>query len=201
MSEILIQFSRAAPVLFFDKWIKDRALCICRLTHSPFSHVDLVMDDPRWPHGSLLGSSNNPTAPVIIGNPCGVALRHCDYQEFAVRRVARIPCTPEQKQAFTQFCLDQLGKPFDSEAIRVRHFLSFDFKDRDWRDDRNWFCAEMMARATEHAKLLSWKLACYKNRVTATDYLLIINPLIDVDEFYAPIMGMRLGRYEQENIV
>ena len=91
-------------------------------SHSPFCHGDLVLDD-----GTLLGSSNNPGAPVITGNPSGGRHPPLGLPKIYLRLNARIEATPEQKAAFEQFCHDQLGKPFDSEALRFRTFLSGDF--------------------------------------------------------------------------
>jgi len=199
MAELFIQFSRAAPLNWFDRWVLDRSKMICRITRAPFSHVDLELcDHPHYPHGALLGASNNPEAPVITGNARGVAVRPFDYQEFAIRRVARIPCSEEVKDAFINFCLDQLGKPFDSEALSMKLMFSTDWTDRDWRDDRRWFCAEMLTRAAEVSGLLTWQLACLKSRVSPSDLLLIINPLMPtIEDFWAPIPGVKLGRYEE----
>ena len=181
MSEIVVQCSRAAPVGWLAEHFQlfDTSHWIARLSHSPFSHGDLRLDN-----GDLLGSSNSKNSPYIAGNPAGVAIRPPDYQKFRLRVDARIEATAEQKAAFEQFCRDQLGKPFDSEALRFRTFLSGDFHDRDWREPSKWYCWEMIACATKHANLLRRPLVIVKNRVTSADWLLMVNHiLINVDDF------------------
>lgn len=183
MDAITILCSRAAPVEFFDRWIADRSMCIARLTHCEFSHGDYVMQN-----GDLLGASFNPRAPIVLtnppGDPCGVARRPWNYQRFAVRRIARIPCTEHQKRKFEHFCLAQLGKPFDSEAIKFKTFLSANFESRKWRNPARWFCYELLARAMEVSGVLERPILSVKNRITGGDFLLIINHLIDVEEFW-----------------
>lgn len=194
-AEIRIQFSRCAPPTLAEMWrdksFIDYSLWICRLTHSPFSHVDLVLDD-----GNLLGASNNPYAPVIAGNASGVAIRPPHYQRFSIRRIATIPASDEIKKKFHDFCLAQLGKPFDSGALKVGEFLSPDFSDRDWRDDVAWYCAEMIGRATEVSCLIPWCYPGIKGRLTPADYLNWAASRIDFDSFMKPIAGLTLDRGE-----
>lgn len=157
---------------------------ICRLSHSPFSHGDLLLDD-----GTLLGSSNSPDVPVIQGNPCGVAIRPANYHKFAIKHQAVMRCSPETKARFHDFCYAQLGKPFDTGAVKFRTFLSADFSNRDWRDDSMWYCYEMLARATEVSQLIWWDLIGIKNRVTGSDYLMMINPIMDTNLFWETANG------------
>jgi hypothetical protein len=163
----------------------DYAMAICALTHSPFSHVDLVLDDD-----TLLGASDNPEAPVIKtsppGNPRGVAVRPANYQRFAIRQDAVIVTTPEIKKAFTDFCTAQLGKPFDTSALKLQVFLSTGFADRNWRADYNWFCAELLGRAAEVSGLLGYSYPGIKNRMTASDLLIWTAAKIDFDGFMEP---------------
>jgi hypothetical protein len=184
VATITIQFSTASPVEWFDRWVLDRSKMICRLSHSPFSHGDLVLHD-----GHLLGASDNPNAPILRshppGNPRGVAIRPANYQKFAIRRRAVIPVTLRQKRHYEEFCRAQLGKPFDHEALRFKTFLSAELGNRDWRNPDLWYCHEMLVRGYEVVGILPWKLINVKNRVTSGDHLLIINPLIDVEAFYA----------------
>lgn len=185
MAELVIEFSRAAPTEFFDRWILDRSKLICRLAHSPFSHGDYVLG-PEYGHqaGFLLGASDSPHCPYALGDPRGVALRPPDYHQFALRHRARVPCTDIQKKHYEKFLFDQLGKPFDHDALRFRYFLSDRFDDRNWRADEAWYCHELLVRGYEVASVLPWKLIGIKNRITGGDHLLIINPLIDVDSFW-----------------
>jgi hypothetical protein len=191
---ITIRFSRCAPPTWREMWInkslKDYSICICRMTHSQFSHVDLL-----WDKGGvygLLGASDNFEAPHIIGNPRGVAIRPVNYQRFAIRRDAVIHTTPAIKEAFENFCYDQLNKPFDTEALKFKTFLSPSFH-RDWRDLAKWFCAELMGRATEVSKLIGYEYPGVKNRMTAADLLVFLAPVIDFVRFELPVSGLVLG--------
>jgi tetratricopeptide (TPR) repeat protein len=182
-AEIVIQFSCAAAPSHW--WQIDYSQWICRLTHSPFSHVDLVL-----PEG-LLGASDHPTAPLVKTDPPGaargVALRVRDYQVFRIRRNATIRTVEEKAQAFRDFCWSQLGMPFDNGALKPSVFLSPGFQDRDWRTPGAWYCAELMTRALEVSGVLNWPILAVKNRITAADLLLIINPLIDAEAFRAEL--------------
>jgi len=188
---VTLRFSRCATPTLQERWDNrspfDISLWICRLTHSPFSHVDLLLDD-----GNLLGSSNSPLAPVVSGNSRGVAVRPPNYQRFAVRRDAQIMTTPKRKQRFHDFCMAQLGKPFDREALKPTIFLSSSFEKRDWRIDDKWFCAEMMGRATEVAPLIDWTIPGIKNRITPADLILLLAPLYDYAVASKPIPGLKL---------
>jgi hypothetical protein len=196
MVVLTLRFSRCLTPTWRERWqaksFIDYSVWICRLTHSPFSHVDLLLDD-----GNLLGSSDNPTAPVIEGNARGVAIRPFDYQKFAVRRDVRMNVTEIQKQTFHDFCIAQLGQPFDTEVMRPRVFISPNFHNRDWRKSGKWYCAELMARATEEAKLLDWPIPGIKNRVTAADLLLLLAPLYDFNQCFKPIPGLQLEPWEE----
>ena len=193
---ITLRFSRAAPPTWHERWrdktFLDYSLWICRLTHSPFSHVDLVLDN-----GDLLGASDNLHAPVIgpKSNPRGVAIRPVDYQRFAVRRDAVMPTTSARKKRFTEFCMEQLGKPFDTSALKPTTFLSPDFRERDWRVDDKWWCAELMGCATEYAPLLDWPIPGIKNRVTCADLILLLAPLYDFEMARKPL-NIKLESWE-----
>jgi hypothetical protein len=195
-STITFRFSRAATPTLRERWDNkspfDSSLWICRLTHSPFSHVDLLLDD-----GNLLGASDNPLAPVIRGNARGVAIRPPEYQRFAVRRDVTIKTTAERKASFIEFCMDQLGKPFDGEALSPKVFLSPHFEYRDWRATDRWFCAELMAHGCEVAPLVDWEIPGIKNRVTPADLILLLAPLYDFGVARKPIEGLKLEPWEQ----
>jgi len=193
---VKLRFSRCASATWRERWrdktFIDFSLLICRLTHSPFSHVDLVLDD-----GNLLGASDNPSAPVMSGNPRGVAIRPPHYQRFAVRRDATIKTTPKRRKRFHDFCWDQLGKPFDNSALSPKIFLSPSFENRDWRSPEKWFCAELMGRATEEAPLLDWEIPGIKNRITPADLILILAPLYDFKIAARPIEGIKMEPWER----
>jgi hypothetical protein len=194
--KLTLRFSRCLAPTWRERWkaksFIDYSIWICRLTHSPFSHVDLLLDD-----GNLLGSSDNPTAPVIEGNARGVAIRQPNYQKFAVRRDVVMSVTPKEKQLFENYCRTQLGKPFDIEVMKPRIFISPNFHNRDWRTEEKWFCAELMARATEEAELLGWPIPGIKNRITPADLILLLAPLYDFELCSKPIPGLQLEQWEE----
>ena len=179
---IRIQFSTSL------EWQSD---VIRRMCHSPFSHVD-VLDDG----GNCFGASNSPKAPVIFGNPEGVALRPADYQPFGIRRVARVDTTTAVEAKFWTALHDQQGKPFDGGALYT--FLSPDVSvDRDWREVDSWFCSELVTWALEQAGLWPWHLLVSKNRVAPADLLYLINPFVTNDDtFWLPVPGVKLGPKE-----
>lgn len=183
---ITIRFSRAAAPNLREMWQQrspiDYSMWICRLTHCPFSHVDLLVKCNG--REGLLGASNNPNAPVLVGNPCGVAVRPVDYQRFAIRHDAVITTTPAIKAAFEGFCLAQIGKPFDQ--LGLISFLSSNFE-RDWRSSNRWYCAEMLGRATEESNLMGYRYPANKYWLTSADLLLYLTPKIDFAKFRKPI--------------
>jgi hypothetical protein len=201
MAEIHILFSRAAPITWYQRNIYDSSLWLARYAHCEFSHGDYIIHAGPM-SGALLGASDNPDAPVVIhkgarmGNPRGVAVREPTYQRFAVRRKATIPTTPDHVKKYEAFLMDQLGKPFDTDALKFSTFLSSNFNSRNWRDDSKWYCHEMLVHGYEVARVLAWKLVNAKNRITGGDHLLIINPLIDVDAFRHQIPDIELSEGE-----
>lgn len=187
MSEIVLQFSTTQDSL--SNWV---SALIRRLCHSPFSHVDFVLDD-----GSLLGASDNAQAPVLKGNPRGVAIRPPDYQAFGVRR--RMVIKTDKADAIVNCALTQLGKPFDSSALH--DFFNDAFPGvRDWQENGRWFCAELVIWAFETGGYwLPTELLWPKNRVSPTDIFLIF--LMDSnwsnrDTFWSPIHNLVLGLKE-----
>src|SRR6516225_6962601 len=180
LTTVVLQFSRCAPLTLKERWQQkawvDYSLWICRLTHSPFSHVDLVLED-----GNLLGASDNPHAPVVAGNARGVAIRPPEYQRFSVRRNVTIHTSNRRATRFHDFVMAQRGKPFDSSALKPGVFLSGDFSNRDWRTEDSWYCAELIGRAVEVAPLLDWTIPGIKNRITPADLILLLAPLYDYD--------------------
>jgi hypothetical protein len=200
---LILQFSTAAPEwrhwtpgwlkhhfpwhLAFDKnWGSG---LIRRSCHSPFSHVDMVMKD-----GSLLGASYSPKAPYIHGNPCGVASRPFDYQQFKYRR--QMILATERADDIRRIWSTQLGKGYDNGSLWDMIGDSFPGA-RDWRLNESWFCSEGVAWAMETGHF--WgphQLRWPKNRVSPTDLLLMcINDerWINRDTFWAPVPGLALG--------
>lgn len=195
MADLCIRFSRAAPPTWQEMWKQksfiDYSEWICRLTHSPFSHVDLLVKE------GLLGASNNPDAPVVTGNPSGVAIRPIEYQRFKWRRDVHMQTTEGSANLFEQFCRAQIGKPFDVGALRPTMFLSPDFHKRDWRQPDKWFCAEMIGRAIEVSNLLGYPIPGIKNRITPADLVLLLAPKMNYEVARLPIPGLKLQPWEE----
>jgi hypothetical protein len=154
--------------LRFSTSTERSSMVIRRMLHSPFSHVDAVMDD-----GSMLGASDQgPTSPVIVGTPQGVAIRPADYQIFGIRRDMLLEAGGDVTNLFYNALLSQLGKPFDHSAMW--EFLSADF-DRNWQQDDMWFCSELMAWALERAGFwggtaIPWP----KSRISPSDLQMVL---------------------------
>lgn len=197
---VILQFSTAAPSSFipFTKgWPNRYSKAIRVLGHTYFSHVDFLLED-----GNLLGASNNPDAPIVAGNPRGVAIRPPDYQSFGIRR-QMILLTP-RADAILDFAKAQVGKPFDSGALSPKVFLADPFYraiegDRDWRDPDMWFCMELVICAFEAGGYWGGKVPIKKNRVTPGDGYMIfmMDPnFINKYVFFDPIPSLKMGIYE-----
>ncbi len=188
MTRIVLQFSTTAHDTLRLRWENRWSEIIRRAGHTPFSHVDLMLSD-----GNFLGASDSPDAPIIHGNPRGVAVRPHNYQLFGYRRRAILE-TPRARD-IEQIALTQVGKGFDYAF--VRDFISDKFPGaRNWRLDDSWFCAELIAWALETGQFWgSQQLDWPKNRVSPTDVLLILvaDPRwINKDEFWQPVPGLIL---------
>ena len=117
---IILQFSTS------KEW---SSMVIRRMTHSPFSHVDVAMD------GGLFGASD----------PGGVMWRRIDYQVFGIRQnlVLHTPAA----DLFHILLKAERGKPFDGSALWS--FMSEEV--RDWRRPDKWFCSELVFQAFKEA--------------------------------------------------
>jgi len=185
---VVMQFSTTANSI--HNWA---SAVIRRMTHSPFSHCDIVLPD-----GNMLGASDSPDSIYITGNPRGVAVRPPNYQEFGTRR--RMLLQTAKAEAILSTAMSQLGKPFDHEALH--DFISDDFPGvRNWRDTGKWYCAEHIVWSIESAgywepRQLLWP----KNRVSPTDIFLVFmfDPnWINRDTFWDPVPGLALGPQEK----
>lgn len=104
---------------------------VCRKTASKFAHVDFLMSD-----GQLLGA--------IPGK--GVVLRSPTPEKELRSLVLEAPVENGYKYA-----LEQLGKPYDWGAILG---LSSPFPvQRNWLDDRLWYCSELAVASLMQAGL------------------------------------------------
>ena len=183
MAELVVQYSTSTA---FASGI------IRRLSHSPFSHVDIVL-----PGEGLLGVSG-PDKYVVNGKPFndpgGVLLRPFDpWPYLTPPKVARLQTTSAIVDAVIAAGRSQLGKPFDNSALWG--FLEDTARDapktgaaRDWRDQASWFCSEWAIWSAETGKLFPYPLAVVENRVTPADTLLCFNPFMtaaNIAEFTA----------------
>lgn len=223
MPHLVIQFSTSAPASFvpFSKgWPNRWSKAIRVLGHSYFSHVDFCVSVElmaRWlerdpvqlaaKYGSygMLGASYNPNAPVIAGNPGGVAYRPIDYQSFGIRRWMIFDIEQAMLEAILFYAHSQVGRPFDSAALSPKIFLSDPFygavESRDWRDPNKWFCQELVVCSLETGGFWGVGVKCpiLKNRITPADGTMILmmdHRLLNRDTWLAPISGISMGRYE-----
>jgi hypothetical protein len=188
MSELVFQFSTCQPESWLARHVGfpfDPSENIRRATRSPYSHVDFVLLDEN-----LLGASDSPAAPVVEGNPRGVAIRPPNYQKFGIRRRAAI--YTDKARSILALARAQVGKPFDHAALKLKHMLSDSWGNRDWRDPSQWYCAELGVFCCEQEHLWPFPLVIQKDRVTAGDFLCYLNPIMDVARFLAPIPNIQL---------
>ena len=75
-------------------------------------------------------------------------VRERDLASQAIAWFSAGHVTAEQKAAYLAFLYDQVGKPYDSEAIWAFLF------NRDWRETDSWICSELAAAGAEHAKIV-----------------------------------------------
>lgn len=179
-SQITLQFSTSTH--WQSKIIRD-------LCHSPFSHVDCVLED-----GNLLGASDSPDAPVVSGNPWGVAIRVPNYQEFGIRRQMIIQT--DKAPLVLGHLHSQVGRPFDNAALHQM----LGFKREEWRDPGQWFCSELIVWAFEKAGYWSHDLIWPKSRISPTDLLLIfsVDPnFVNWAAFWDKLDGLIMGLHEQ----
>lgn len=131
MNSISLQFSTSTA------W---QSAIIRILCGSPFSHVDLVLPD-----GNLLGASDSPEAPVIEGNPHGVAIRPPAYQEWGLSCTATL--LTNNADAIIAAAKTQLGKPFDNAALHSFLVDPLLPKDRLWM--KQWVGSKLLAGFSE----------------------------------------------------
>ena len=160
--DVTIQFSTSTA--FASEIIR-------RLSHSAFSHCDIVV-----PGEGLLGVSGPDKS---IADPGGVLIR-----SFAPWPYLAPPkkCTlaTDNADGVISNAKSQLGKPFDNDALY--HFLSASPGDRNWREESSWFCSELIAFCLEAAGFFPYKLVAAKNRITPGDLLLMLNGFMTPDD-------------------
>lgn len=166
--QIAIQFSTTVDSL--SNWA---SVVIRHLCHSAYSHVDFRLRD-----GTLLGSSDSPKAPILSGNPRGVAIRPADYQQYGIKHTATIK-TPRADDIIAM-ASSQIGKPFDNSGMYG--FLSDKPGSRDWRLEDRWICSELCLWSLEMARFFPYNLIPAKNRITPADLLLLLNGFMSDDD-------------------
>lgn len=134
--------------------------------HGQYSHVDTVLPD-----GTLLGARDD----VIDGTPAGVQIRPASYVAGEIVLRVAIPCTDAQQGAYYAFVREQLGKPYDEEAIAA--FVV----GRSWRDPGDWFCSELCAAGIEASGLVPLLIAP-ANKIAPDDLALVVSALVQVGE-------------------
>jgi hypothetical protein len=166
---IIIQFSTTVNSWswlppFFLNWA---SWVIRHMSHSPFSHVDLELED-----GTLLGASDSPDAPVLAGNPRGVAIRPNDYEQYGRR--CRMIIRTNKANAIRAAARTQLGKPFDNSALRG--FLSDAMPpgERNWKDPTAWFCSELVVWAFIEGGYWQDLRVWPKNRISPSDIFMLM---------------------------
>jgi len=199
VAELLIQYSTSKAFA---------SAIIRRLTHSPFSHIDIkITDDVAKRFGiqpGLLGASG-PDCTWQLGikmrrrmgksyDPGGVRVRsNQPWPYMFPPRVARLRCSDKVHDETLAFALLQRYKPFDKSALYgfLRDRAGLSVVKRDWRDPEQWFCAELIVRSCEAGGLFPYHLAITKDVVSPGDTLLIFNPFMTNLEDFEDVIEHR----------
>lgn len=158
---------------------------IRRLTHSRFSHIDIIL-----PGEGLLGVSGPDKSLKWVGHsPAtdtgGVLIRPFGAWPYkAAPHVAKVQCTEDVARKAVEWGRSQIGKPFDNGALY--HFLrdraGLPRIGRDWRDPEQWFCSEFAIRAAEIGGVFPYPLIVSKDTVSPQDTLLCFNPYLSLQD-------------------
>lgn len=110
---------------------------------STFSHIDVITPD-----GKLRGAQDE-----AYGAPAaGYFDREPFYYKWSRRMVLALPVTRPQWDAYWEFSDKQLGKKYDNPGLVA--FLTGHYStNRNWRDDKVWFCSEEVAANIEAANI------------------------------------------------
>jgi hypothetical protein len=154
------------------------SMIIRRLCHSEFSHVDIVI-----PGEGLLGVSGPDNE---IGDPGGVMIR--SFHPWVYLHPPKTVVLETDKEAeIIAIGRGQIGKPFDNTALW--DFFSDKPGDRDWTDEKSWFCSEYIVWCFVKAGFFPYPLVSAKNRITPGDSLMLFNPFM-VPETLASFKGV-----------
>lgn len=133
--------------------------------HGRFAHVDVVL-----PSGKLLGARSE-----VIGDvPAGVQVRPASYLSNTVSTLkVNLECTDEVSNRFYQFVSEQIGKPYDWEAI-----VGF-VAGRQWMQPDSWFCSELVAAGLVQSGFVH-QLSAPANKIAPDDLLLVCSAFVDI---------------------
>lgn len=120
------------------------------------SHVEALMPD-----GTLLGAHYDG----------GVQARERGYDKgkFSQELYVQIPAPPVMTDAFHSFLREQIGKPYDVDAIAGI------VAQRDWQEPDSWICSELIAAALSASGYFPQHLAVEFNHITPRDVLLVLS--------------------------
>lgn len=102
--------------------------------------------------------------------PPGVQIRPAHYEVWTRTEILKIEAFPTCEEEFHAFLHEQIGKPYDWEAI-----IAFAVH-RNWRMHDAWFCSELIAAALESSAWFPEPLSEAVNEITPRDLLLILSP-------------------------
>ena len=171
MAELLLQFSRSTAAA---------STGICWLTHSDWSHVDIVE-----PGVGLWGASGPDKTIKDIG---GIRCRPFNPWPYRYPpKIARVQTTEDAARQSLEWMRQHEGAPFDNAALyaflKIRMGMTLH---RDWRDPSQWYCAEAVIRAEELGKVFGYELVMPRNALSPNDVLIYNNPFMsaaNVKEF------------------
>lgn len=83
--------------------------------------------------------------------PAGVQRRPMTYLKSMPNEWLQLVTTEEQNQKVVDFLKAQETKPYD--FIGILDFVIGRVHDRNWRDDKAWFCSELVIAALEQAEI------------------------------------------------
>ena len=154
---------------------------IRRLTHSRFSHIDLILPDE-----GLLGVSGIDKPTKDLG---GVRILPFNAWTYLFPpKIARVQCSDYVAKRAIDWGRSEIGKPFDKGALWafLRDRAGAPPLGRDWRDPTHWICSEFQARLTEYSGLFTYPLIISKDCISPNDLLLLFNPFLtatNIEEF------------------
>lgn len=127
-----------------------------------YGHIDTLT-----PAGTLRGARSD----VIQGIPAGVHDRPANYERWAKCVRYTVEVTDNQFAQFWAFSSMQLGKQYDTHGLVETFVLG-----RDWRDDNQWWCSELVAACLEASGVIV--LAPELQKVTPGDCAFIFAGLL-----------------------